>query len=139
MTICLENTSFKFRDEFYQVSDSLAIGSPLSPILANLFMEDLESQALSSLEDNKRPQRWHRYVDDVFSVVKEHLLSATFQHLNNQNPPIELTMESEVNGKLPFLDTIVMKQADGRLVTNVNSWEANTFGPLPTFQLSSPF
>ena len=27
-------------------------------------------------------------------------------------------MESEVNGKLPFLDTIVTKQADG-LVTNV--------------------
>ena len=28
-------------------------------------------------------------------------------------------MESEVNGKLPFLDTTVTKQADGRLVTNV--------------------
>ena len=119
MTIFLENTSFKFRDEFYEMSDGLAMGSPLSQVLANLFMEDSESRALSSLEDNKRPQCWHRYADDVFSVVKQHFLSATLQHLNNQNPAIEFTMESEVNGKLPFLDTIVTKQADGRLVTNV--------------------
>ena len=54
----------------------------------------------------------------VFSSQK-HLLSATLQHLYNQNPGIEFTMESEVNGKLPFLDTIVTKQTDGRLVTNV--------------------
>ena len=119
MTICLENTGFKFWGEFYEMSDSLAMGSPLSPVLAYLFVEDLESRALSSLEDNKRPQCWHTYVDDVFSVVKQHLLSATIQHLNNQNPAIEFTMESEVNGKLPFLDTIVTKQAYGRLVTNV--------------------
>ena len=42
MTLCLENNSFKFRDEFYEMSDGLAMGSPLSPVLANLFMEDLE-------------------------------------------------------------------------------------------------
>ena len=35
MTLCLENTSFKFRDEFYEMSGDLAMGSPLSPVLAN--------------------------------------------------------------------------------------------------------
>ena len=46
--ICLTSTFFSFEGEFYEQTCGVAMGSPLSPIVANLFMEDFESKALSS-------------------------------------------------------------------------------------------
>lgn len=46
--ICLTSTFFSFEGEFFKQTCGVAMGSPLSPIVANLFMEDFESKALNS-------------------------------------------------------------------------------------------
>eukprot|EP00057_Strongylocentrotus_purpuratus_P018026 XP_011672500.1 PREDICTED: uncharacterized protein LOC105442266 [Strongylocentrotus purpuratus] len=43
---CLHSNSFKWRNDFYKQLQGAAMGSPLSPIIANIFMEHLEHQAL---------------------------------------------------------------------------------------------
>ena len=45
---CLHNTYFSFQDKFYEQVEGTAMGSPVSPIVANLFMEDFERKALAS-------------------------------------------------------------------------------------------
>ena len=40
------------------------MGSPLSPVLANLYMEYFEEMALGST--SLKPSMWLRYVDDTF-------------------------------------------------------------------------
>ena len=45
---CLHNTYFSFQNKFYEQIESAAMGSPVSPIVANLFMEDFERKALAS-------------------------------------------------------------------------------------------
>ena len=69
LKLCLSTTYFKFRDKFYDLTDGLAMGSPVSPPVANLFMADLESKALRSFSG--APSVWYRYVDDVLSIVKK--------------------------------------------------------------------
>ena len=44
----LENTYFSFQSRFYDQTQGAAMGSPISPIVANLFMEDLEVQAINT-------------------------------------------------------------------------------------------
>ena len=61
--ICLKSTYFQFRDELFEQLEGAAMGSPLSPIIANLFMESLEERAIES-----SPQKPLRYVDDTFVV-----------------------------------------------------------------------
>ena len=102
LTLCLEDTTFKFRDKFYRMTDGLAMGSPVSPIVANIFMDDLERNALVTMKD--RPRLWLRYVDDVLSIVKRNSLEGMLVHLNAQNDTITFTKEDENEGKLPFLD-----------------------------------
>ena len=46
LEFCLKNTYFKFTGEFYEQKEGAAMGSPISPIVANLFMEDLEIKAI---------------------------------------------------------------------------------------------
>lgn len=40
------------------------MGSPMSPLAANLYMEHFKQMALQSAE--RKPRRWLRYVDDVW-------------------------------------------------------------------------
>ena len=44
----LKNTYFLFRGRFYKQTEGAAMGCPISPIVANLFMEDLEVQAIKT-------------------------------------------------------------------------------------------
>ena len=45
---CLKNTYFSFQSQFYEQVEGAAMGSPVSPIVANLYMEYLEQKALST-------------------------------------------------------------------------------------------
>lgn len=46
--ICLTLTFFSFESDCYEQTCEVAMGSLLSPVVANLFMEDFESRALAS-------------------------------------------------------------------------------------------
>ena len=48
LEFCLKNTYFSFQDQFYEQVEAAAMGSPVSPIVANLYMEYLEQKALST-------------------------------------------------------------------------------------------
>ena len=48
LEFCLKNTYFSFQDQFYEQVEGAAMGSPVSPIIANLYMEYLEPKALST-------------------------------------------------------------------------------------------
>jgi hypothetical protein len=91
------------------------MGSPVSPIVANLYMEMFEQKALSTY--SHPPFIWKRYVDDTFVVIHEYEVEGFTHHLNNIDPHIKFTMERDTEGKLPFLDTLVCLQDDGSLKT----------------------
>ena len=48
LEFCLKNTYFSFQGRFYGQTEGAVMGSPISPIVANLFMEDLEVQAIKT-------------------------------------------------------------------------------------------
>ena len=48
LEFCLKNTYFSFQDQFYEQVEGAAMGSPVIPIVANLYMENLEQKALST-------------------------------------------------------------------------------------------
>ncbi|XP_037299336.1 uncharacterized protein LOC119190756 [Manduca sexta] len=60
---CLKSGFFVWRGEYYLQMDGVAMGSPIAPVVANIFMEWFEERALSTTED--KPRFWWRYVDDV--------------------------------------------------------------------------
>ena len=117
INICLASTSFQFRSHHYELTDGLAMGSPLSPAVANLFMASLEEKALASFPN--APTTWFRFVDDIFSIVLKADVTALLDHLNSQHQSISFTMESEVDGKLPYLDLNVHRCKEGTLKTSI--------------------
>ena len=123
--LCLRTTYFQFQDNYFEQTDGAAMGSPLSPVIANLFIEDLEQKAIQSAV--LQPKLWVRYVDDTFIIWphgKEHL-HAFHEHLNQQNPNNQFTIDEEKEGQIAFLDVLVTRQA-GRMSTSVYRKPTNT-------------
>ncbi|VDQ07525.1 unnamed protein product [Trichobilharzia regenti] len=58
LKLCLESTYFTFKDKLYCQTNGVAMGSPASPIVANLYMKALEKKALTSLICH--PRIWYR-------------------------------------------------------------------------------
>ena len=106
---CLTTTYFSYDGKFYEQTEGVAMGSPLSPVVANFFMEKLEQQALSTA--SYKPKVWFRYVDDTF-VVWSHgpeKLQEFLTHINKIHKNIQFTMETEENNKLAFLDVLLTR------------------------------
>ncbi|CAK9810876.1 hypothetical protein ANTPLA_LOCUS6713 [Anthophora plagiata] len=112
---CLTSTYFLFQNQYYQQTSGTAMGSPISPVIADLYMEHLEERI--SKEAPLQPSTWLRYVDDTFIVwTHGHNTLPTFLNfLNSLHPKIQFTMETETNGQLPFLDVLITKKQDGSL------------------------
>ena len=77
------------------------MGSPVSPIVANLYMEYLEQKALSTAPNP--PNSGGRYVDDTFVIHKEANKQSFLQHINSVDPAIRFTVEdNKEDGSIPF-------------------------------------
>ena len=48
LEFCLSHTYFLFQGKYYELVQGAAMGSPISPLIANIFMEELKVKALSS-------------------------------------------------------------------------------------------
>ena len=110
---CLHTTYFIYNGEYYRQIHGAAMGSPVSPIVCNLYMEELEQRALQTAAHP--PAWWYRYVDDTHVKIKSAHAQEFTEHLNNLDPDIKFTTECEENQSLAFLDTNTIRQSDGSL------------------------
>ena len=86
------------------------MGSPLSPVIANIYMEHFKKLALASAPF--APTVWFQYVDDTYTIWNhgEEKLEEFLNHLNSIHPNLQFTMEKEIDGQLPSLDVMVIRK-----------------------------
>ena len=101
-------TYFSFRGQLFKQKFGTAMGSPVSPILANFFMEWLEQQAIATAPIDCKPKLWKRYVDDILEIIKKGKVEALTGHLNgiDKTNSIKFTHEPEKNGKAPVVQKL---------------------------------
>ena len=118
LEFCLRSTYFTYRGKFYEQVEGAAMGSPISPIVANLFMENFEMRALQSSPNP--PLLWNRFVDGTFVIINKAHKEEFLTHINSVDSNIQFTAEDPgPDGSLPFLDILITPNEEGRLETSV--------------------
>ena len=68
LDLCLRTTYFLYKGEYYQQKDGAVMGSPVSPVVANIYIEMFEDLALKT---ELAPRIWKGYVHDMFCELKK--------------------------------------------------------------------
>ena len=113
LSLCLEATYLVFEGRVYQQVHRTAMGSPVSVVVANLVMEDIERRALATF--HTPPRFWRRYMNDTCTALPHDLVDPFHEHLNSIDPYIQFTVERESRRQLPFLDVLLAREEDGTI------------------------
>ena len=65
----MSTTYFQFEWQYYKQVHSALMGSPISVVVSDLFIEHLEEEAMDTARLDTRPKIWQRFLDDSFEVV----------------------------------------------------------------------
>jgi predicted GIY-YIG superfamily endonuclease len=108
LSLCLKNSYFTFNDKFYKQKKGLPMGNSLSPLLADLYMDDYISKHLNDININNKI---YRYVDDLLIItdMNEEQAKIYVGKLNKIKGNIRFTHEYEEDKKINFLDTTLTR------------------------------
>ena len=94
---------FMFNNKFYKQIDDVAMGSPLDPAPASIFMCSFQNKCLKDCPGSMKPVFYRWYVDDIFvlffSLSQAEKLK---KYLSSKHPNINFVLEKENNGRLSF-------------------------------------
>ena len=121
LSFVLNNSYFSSEGTQYHQVFGCAMGSPVSAVIAELVMEEMEEKALASAP--VKPRWWRRYVDDSNACLKSESIRVFHSHLNSINPHIQFTIEMPTTGAegqtIAFLDTSNTVSASGQVEVGV--------------------
>ena len=72
---------FSFNGDIYKQKDGVAMGNPLGPVVANIFIVQVESKLVPTLSRTMSP--WYKYVDDTVTFIKKDELEYVKKILND--------------------------------------------------------
>ena len=126
LELATKDIMFYFNGKLYKQIDGVAMGSPLGPTLANIFMCFYEQQWLRDCPEIFKPSHYFRYVDDTFLLFKSRDQVENFlNYMNSKHPNIKFTCEYENQNTLSFLDIRITKE-NNSFVTSIFRKPTNT-------------
>ena len=111
-----------FDGQYYDQVDGVAMGSPLRPVLANIFMCQFEEKWVMNSSDCANVS--FRYVDFKDKAIK------FIYYLNSRHDNIQFTIEFENNQQIPFIDVSIERLDNKPFSTSI--YRKKTFTGLYT-------
>ena len=94
----------------------MAMGSPLRPLLANIFMIELETSVTPNWSNKVKLSK--RFVENTYCLARSEYIDNILLTLNYFNENIKFTFEIEKDNTSPFLDILIIRKP-GKCETTV--------------------
>lgn len=105
LQIATKESLFIFNGLYYRQIDGVAMGSPLGPTMANIFLCHNEDIWLTNCPEQFKPKYYQRYVDDIFVLFcnKDHV-NKFDKYINSRHQNMNFSKEVEIDSCISFLD-----------------------------------
>ena len=117
LLLCTKNVQFTFNGQIYRQVIGVAMGSPLGPILADIFLSLLENKLNGVIQDT---HLYVRYVNDTFLLCRNKNQAKQLpQIFDLVRPNMKFTMEEEHSNRLSFVD-VSIPWKDSKFIRSIN-------------------
>jgi len=105
---------FSSQGKTYLQGNGLAMGTPTSSILSEIYLKFLENTKIYDILKEARIYGYFRYVDDILIIYNENITDTehVLSSFNDITPSLNFTLEREQENKLNFLDLSIIQTAD---------------------------
>ena len=117
----MTTSAFQYQGTHYEQLDGVVMGSRVSLVIADIFMEELEDK-IFELKDSPQvslPRLLKMFLGNIITVIRKVDGKAFLSHLNKQHPRIQFTTEKEEDRSLPFMNVRFMRKQDGTLARQI--------------------
>lgn len=100
---------FIFREQIYLQKTGTPMGSPISAVLAECILQEIEKIVLNTTKN--KPELYLRYIDDVLIIWNhpQEDLNVLQQELSSVYQSITFLQEIETNNEIAFLDIMIRR------------------------------
>jgi hypothetical protein len=111
LTTILDQDFLKFNNKIYQQKEGLPMGAPLSPILSEIYIQNIEQNIIINILQNYKILGYYRYVNDILLVFNQQItnINNTLKQFNEINPKLQFTIEKEKDNVINFLDITITR------------------------------
>ena len=102
--LCTKSAHFTLNSKTYKLIDGVAMGFPLRPVLAKIFIVELKQNIIPTL--SKDISLWKRYVDGTIYFGNSNRISHVLESLNSFQSNIKFTIGTEKENKIVFVDIL---------------------------------
>ena len=100
-----EQNYFTFEEHIYKIHDGLIMGSPISAIMSEIFLQNIDNKIQNIINKYDNKGHWFRYVDDGLCIINNNTNPDNIlQELNKLHKNLKFTIETENNRTLNYLD-----------------------------------
>ena len=104
--IIIKFNLFSTTGGFYQQTDGLSMGSKISPLIANFYLNIMEQKIIKQEIQKGNISAYCRFVDDVYCVIRKNQKRRILNSINKFDPKfLSFTHQVMNNNSLTFLDT----------------------------------
>ena len=109
LEIATKESHFLFNGKTYRQHNGIAMGNPLGPLFADIYVKYLENKYMKRIQENG-VLHYKRFVDDTFTLVHKNTnKNKIIDILNSYDNQIQFTCEEEQDEALPFLDVKIKR------------------------------
>lgn len=87
------------------------MGSCISSLIANVFVNEMETEIIDNFIKKGVIKSWYRYADDCIVMLRKDSLNEVFSSINSWDEKLKFTME-KMGSSLVYLDTEIFLQAE---------------------------
>jgi hypothetical protein len=97
---------FQYDHKYHKPKSGVAMGSPISGTMAEIFQQDSEQNKIKHLLEDVKITRYNRYVDDIFIIHNQTKITpqSLLEQFNTQHKDLQFTINEEVNNQKSYLD-----------------------------------